>query len=117
MERLFTRTWSLYASGSAGVFVALPDGHRADLVADALAAKITTLPAALTRTLTWDQSHEMAAHARFTGNGRSARVRMPAALPASVTIAGASEPITCVSRSMRRLRATAERLLASALPK
>ncbi len=48
------------------VLVALPAGHRADLVADALAAKITTLPAALTRTLTWDQGHEMAAHARFT---------------------------------------------------
>ena len=31
-----------------------------------LPAKITTLPAALTRTLTWDQGHEMAAHARFT---------------------------------------------------
>jgi len=48
------------------MLVALPDGHRADVVADALAAKITTLPAALTRTLTWDQGHEMAAHARFT---------------------------------------------------
>jgi IS30 family transposase len=48
------------------MLVALPDGHRADLVADALAAKITTLPAALTRTLTWDQGNEMAAHARFT---------------------------------------------------
>ena len=48
------------------MLVALPQGHRADLVADALAAKITTLPAALTRTLTWDQGHEMAAHARFT---------------------------------------------------
>jgi IS30 family transposase len=48
------------------MLVALPDGHRAEVVADALAAKITTLPAALTRTLTWDQGHEMAAHARFT---------------------------------------------------
>ena len=48
------------------MLVALPDGHKADLVADALAAKITTLPAALTRTLTWDQGNEMAAHARFT---------------------------------------------------
>ena len=37
------------------MLVALPRGHKADLVADALAAKITTLPAALTRTLTWDQ--------------------------------------------------------------
>ena len=52
------------------MLVALPEGHRADLVADALAAKITTLPAALTRTLTWDQGHEMAAHARFTEHDR-----------------------------------------------
>jgi IS30 family transposase len=48
------------------MLVALPDGHKADRVADALAAKITTLPAALTRTLTWDQGHEMAEHLRFT---------------------------------------------------
>jgi IS30 family transposase len=34
------------------MLVALPAGHKADLVADALAAKIATLPAALTRTLT-----------------------------------------------------------------
>ena len=33
------------------MLVALPGGHKADLVADAPAAKITTLPAALTRTL------------------------------------------------------------------
>lgn len=36
------------------------------MVADALTAKITTLPTARTRTLTWDHGHEMAAHARFT---------------------------------------------------
>jgi len=49
------------------MLVALPAGnHRADVVADALAAKITTLPAALRRTLTWNQGQEMAAHARFT---------------------------------------------------
>jgi IS30 family transposase len=48
------------------MLVALPGGHKADLVAEALAAKITTLPAALTRTLTWDQGHEMAEHVRFT---------------------------------------------------
>src|SRR6476646_7047953 len=47
------------------MLVALPGGHKADLVAQALAAKITTLPAALTRTLTWDQGHEMAEHVRF----------------------------------------------------
>ena len=46
--------------------VALPEGHKADPVADALAAKITTLPAALTRSLTWDHGNEMAAHVRFT---------------------------------------------------
>ena len=49
------------------MLVELPGGHhKADVVADALAAKITTLPAALARTLTWDQGHEMAQHARFT---------------------------------------------------
>jgi IS30 family transposase len=48
------------------MLVALPNGHKADLVAEALATKITTLPAALTRTLTWDQGHEMAQHVRFT---------------------------------------------------
>jgi IS30 family transposase len=44
----------------------LPDGRTADLVADAIAAKIGTLPAALRRTLTWDQGNEMAQHASFT---------------------------------------------------
>ncbi|MFE3258748.1 IS30 family transposase [Nocardia sp. NPDC059091] len=48
------------------MLVALPDGHRAELVAPALAAKIVTLPVALRRTLTWDQGHEMAEHAAFT---------------------------------------------------
>jgi IS30 family transposase len=48
------------------MLVGLPDGHRAELVADALAAAITTLPRQLTRSLTWDQSHQMAEHARFS---------------------------------------------------
>jgi len=48
------------------VLVALPDGHRADQVADALAARVRTLPAQLRRSLTWDQGKEMADHARFT---------------------------------------------------
>ena len=48
------------------MLVGLPHGHRADVVADALAEAITTLPRQLTRSLTWDQGHEMAAHARFT---------------------------------------------------
>ena len=48
------------------MLIGLPDGHRADLVADGLAPPITTLLRQLTRSLTWDQGHEMAEHARFT---------------------------------------------------
>jgi len=48
------------------MLVALPDGHAADVVADALATKITELPQQLRRSLTWDQGKEMAAHARFS---------------------------------------------------
>ena len=48
------------------MLVALPDGHSADVVADALASKITELPEQLRRSLTWDQGKEMAAHALFT---------------------------------------------------
>jgi IS30 family transposase len=49
------------------MLVALPDGdHKADTVADALAAAITTLPTQLTKTLTWDLGHEMAQHQRLT---------------------------------------------------
>jgi transposase, IS30 family len=48
------------------MIVALPHGRAADAVADALAAKITTLPADLRRSLTWDCGIEMAAHARFS---------------------------------------------------
>ena len=49
------------------MIVALPGGRRAaDAVAEALAAKISTLPAALRRTLTWDCGTEMAAHAQFS---------------------------------------------------
>jgi IS30 family transposase len=48
------------------MLIGLPHGHQADYVADALAAAITTLPRQLTRSLTWDQGHEMAEHARFT---------------------------------------------------
>ena len=48
------------------MLVALPDGHSADVVADALASKITELPEQLRRSLTWDQGKEMASHVRFT---------------------------------------------------
>jgi transposase InsO family protein len=48
------------------MLIALPQGHRAELVADALSAKIGELPDQLKRSLTWDQGKEMAQHARFT---------------------------------------------------
>jgi IS30 family transposase len=48
------------------MLVALPQGRTAELVADALAAHVQTLPTALRRSLTWDQGNEMASHARFT---------------------------------------------------
>ena len=49
------------------ILVALQIGnHKADVVADALAEAITTLPAHLAKSLTWDQGHEMAQHRRFT---------------------------------------------------
>ncbi len=49
------------------MLVALPGGnHQADVVADALAAAITTLPQQLAKSLTWDLGHEMAQHQRFT---------------------------------------------------
>ena len=48
------------------MLIALPNGHAADVVADALAVTITELPEQLRRSLTWDQGKEMADHARFT---------------------------------------------------
>ena len=48
------------------MLITLPDGHAADVVADALAAKIVELPQQLRRSLAWDQGKEMAAHARFS---------------------------------------------------
>lgn len=41
-------------------------GHGAEAVRDAIAATIITLPAALRRSLTWDQGAEMAQHAKLT---------------------------------------------------
>ena len=48
------------------MLIALPNGHTADVVADALAAKIVELPEQLRRSLTWDQGKEMADHVRFS---------------------------------------------------
>jgi IS30 family transposase len=48
------------------MLVGLPNGHKADVVADALAAKIVELPDQLRRSLTWDHGKEMAEHARFS---------------------------------------------------
>jgi IS30 family transposase len=46
--------------------VALPEGTEAERVCEALAQSITTLPAQLRRSLTWDQGHEMSLHRRFS---------------------------------------------------
>ena len=46
--------------------VALPEGTTAGAVADALKQSITTLPAQLRRSLTWDQGSEMSEHRRFS---------------------------------------------------
>ena len=43
----------------------LPDGHGADQVAAAMTEVTGTLPAALRRSLTWDQGSEMAGHAQI----------------------------------------------------
>ena len=48
------------------MIIALPNGRTAGAVSDAVAAHITTLPAALRRSLTWDQGAEMATHAAFS---------------------------------------------------
>jgi IS30 family transposase len=44
----------------------LPDTRTADVVADAMIAAISDLPATLRRTVTWDQGHEMTQHARIS---------------------------------------------------
>jgi IS30 family transposase len=48
------------------MLVGLPETHRADVVAIALAAKIAELPEHLRRSLAWDQGRKMAQHAVFT---------------------------------------------------
>ncbi|MCZ4564275.1 IS30 family transposase, partial [Rhodococcus sp. IEGM 1401] len=44
----------------------LPIDHSAASVAEAMTAKIAELPAALMRSITWDQGREMAKHAEIT---------------------------------------------------
>ena len=46
--------------------VALPDGHGAEAVRDALMRSIGQLPEQLRRSLTWDQGKEMLEHVQFT---------------------------------------------------
>jgi transposase, IS30 family len=48
------------------MLVHLPAGRTAELVRDALVETVQKLPAHLTRSLTWDQGSEMAAHGSFT---------------------------------------------------
>ena len=48
------------------MLVHLPNDRKAETVREAIARKIQQLPTSLTRTLTWDQGHEMAQHARFS---------------------------------------------------
>jgi IS30 family transposase len=48
------------------ILLHLPDGHTAAAVRDAMTAAVQTLPAALRRTITWDQGTEMAQHAQFS---------------------------------------------------
>ena len=44
----------------------LPDGRHAEAVNTALAAKVLELPAALRRSITWDQGSELARHQQFS---------------------------------------------------
>ena len=53
--------WSRYV-----MLFALPDGHSAEAVRNALAATVQQLPEHLWESLTWDQGKEMAQHAQFT---------------------------------------------------
>ena len=76
------------------MLVALPGGdHKADAVADALAAAVTTLPTQLARSLTWDQGHEMAAapavhHRRPGSRSTSATRSRPGSAAATRTPTG-----------------------------
>ena len=53
--------WSRYV-----MLFALPDGHTAEAVRDALTQTVQQLPEHLWKSLTWDQGKEMAQHVQFT---------------------------------------------------
>ena len=65
-DLIIGRNWNLSAIGTLvertsnyTMLLHLPDGYTPELVRDALAAKIKTLPKVLRATLTWDQGPEM----------------------------------------------------------
>lgn len=62
--------------------VALPAGKRdATTTANALIGAVSGMPAALVKTLTWDQGSQMAAHAAFTPCHQDRRLLRPPTLP------------------------------------
>ena len=61
--------------------VALPDGHDADSVKDALFDAVKDLPAHLRKSLTWDQGTEMARHAALTARRGPSGVFRPRPFP------------------------------------
>jgi IS30 family transposase len=63
------------------MLIVLPNGHAADVVADALAAKIVELPQQLRRSLTWDQGKEMAHQRSVQHQDRGARLFLRPAQP------------------------------------
>ena len=88
------------------MLIALPNGHAADVVADALAAKIVELPQQLRRSLTWDQGKEMAAHARFSVQDRRPRLLLrPAQSLAARQQREHQRPVTPVLPQTHRDRA------------
>ena len=99
--------------------VALPEGTGAIEVADALKQSITTLPAQLRRSLTWDQGSEMSEHRRFSvesgvevyfcdpqSPGSGAQTRTPTACFASTSRRERASPGSARSASTRSPRSS-----------